>query len=83
MQGAALVSMALQSSQAWVSHLHRTNTNWAPGQIYNWEEQQAPSGLEQQKETRVHVKLATSNSEVHRKTSTYPSYCYSDALGWV
>lgn len=67
MHGTALVSMALQSSQAWVSHLHRTNTNRAQGQIYSWEEQQAPSGLQEQKEIRVHVKLAISNSKVHKK----------------
>lgn len=41
----ALVSMALQTSQAWVPRLHRTKTNWAKGQIYSWVEQQATSGL--------------------------------------
>lgn len=41
----ALVSMDLQTSRAWVPHLHRLKTNWAQGQIYSWVEQQVSSGL--------------------------------------
>ena len=45
MHVAGRVSMALQTSRAWVPHLHRAKANRARGQIYSWVEQQASSGL--------------------------------------
>lgn len=82
----ALVSMDLQTSQALVPHLHRTNTNWAQGQIYSWVEQQASSGLHSnaaRAESPCETAVEISNRKVHKKNDTYPSHCYKDILDWV
>lgn len=60
-----------------------TNTNWATGQIYSWEEQQAPSGLQQQKETRVHVKAASTHAGLSSAGGAAKYCCtFSESVEW-
>lgn len=85
----ALVSMVLQTSQAWVPSLQRNKTNWAQGQIYSWVEQQALSGLSPNTTTAGRNQIPCEAAveiiytKVHNKNYIYPSHYNKDILGWV